>query len=125
MILKRSKTGIPYIEFDNENRFAFGQKDPKGYKSLVFSGKLDYYGSIRNGNGRSNVIRVKDRISFFTDFNFSDIKRDYRKYNPFLGTEWTDLLTDFLKNYIDDDGYISDSKIDDDFAEKLSVLGEE
>jgi len=121
MKMKRSKTGIPYIEFDDKNRLAFAQRNKRGYKSLVFSGILVGPIRIKNGNGRSIELVQTDKISFYTSFSFDKVKRDHRKGNIFLGKETTDSLSEIFSSRVDKFGYISDEKIDE-IAKDLNGL---
>jgi len=112
MKMKRSKTGIPFIEFDDKNRLAFAQKGQRGYKSLVFSGVLVGPIRVKNGNGRNIELVQTDKISFFTSFSFDKVKRNHRKGNIFLGKESTDLLTEIFMSKVDKFGYISEEGIE-------------
>jgi len=112
MKMMRSKTGIPYIEFDDKNRLAFAQKGQRGYKSLVFSGILVGPIRVKNGNGRNIELVQTDKISFFTSFGFDKVKRNHRKGNIFLGKESTDLLTEIFMSKVDKFGYISEEGIE-------------
>jgi hypothetical protein len=93
MDLKYSKpSNVPYIEFDNVNKFIFSTMNEhpvKGFKYLCFSGILGTVISIGKKKKKQKKITITDRINFTTDLDLSGIPTNAKS-----------LLTPITINYI-------------------------
>jgi len=107
MEFKKSVTGIPYIEFDENTRLAFGLKSGDRYKGLVFSGSVK--GTIKDKRGK--IIDQNEKVSFITDFELSDIKKTSKKViHPVFTKTVLDNIRGVLKPFTKN-GYILEKDI--------------
>jgi hypothetical protein len=112
MELKYSITGVPYINFDNENKLIFSKstKGPLGYKYLVFSGKTTTTVELSGGRGvkGKKKVSVDQNTNFNTDMLLSKIPTSC-KGNKHLSKINMGILRSMIGKYLINDMYFPEN----------------
>lgn len=106
MELKYSIKGIPYIEFDSENRIIFSESTSTqaGYKWLAFSGVSTITVALSSGKGKKKVktsTKQSEKVSFMMKMDFSGIPKSARK-NEYLSKKYLDGIKRMFDPYVND-----------------------
>lgn len=117
MELKLSKNGLPFIEFDKDNRVILsnvGKKTNGGHKWLTW--KLSATESIaisggKKGKGKKKSVEVSSVVTFTTDTKLTGIPRE-AKASPFLSKENLEDLKKAFKGHSDENGIIKSDQIE-------------
>lgn len=107
MKLKYSVTGVPFIEFDDDNKLVFSPStaSQKGYKWLMFSGMSTTSETLSGGKGKTKkkqVIKITHPVSTMINMDFNNISKSNRSLNVYLSKKNLDglkrLFEPFIKN---------------------------
>jgi hypothetical protein len=119
MKLLYSKTGVPYIEMDDDNKFIFSSstKSKKGYKWLVFSGTSTTTTTMSAGKGKSKKktkVTYVEPVSTIIDMKVTSIPKKLSKTdNIYLSKNYLLDLRSILKPFLDDEGYLHEKHLNE------------
>jgi hypothetical protein len=93
-----SKSGIPYIEFDQTNSIIFSKltATDKGYKYLVF--KADSFEKMKS-KGKTVVTQVRTNDQFTVSMDMTGIPTLITKTNPHFNKDNMKVLKTVIKKY--------------------------
>lgn len=105
MELKYSKTGVPYLELDTDNKLIFSKTtaNKQGYKWLVFSGLSTTTETLSSGKGKKKTkkkIVITAPVSTAINMDFTKISRTAKNANPYLTKSYMNGLKKLFSPYL-------------------------
>lgn len=103
-LMKSIPSGIPYIEFDSENRLIFSKatETREGFKHLSFRGKDTVTLSLSGARAKKKkTVSVTDVVTFSTNMKLEEIPREGKKIlSPMMVKYLKKIFEDLAPNGI-------------------------